>query len=37
MTTWVNNYYDKDFVRNRIKGGNHRGFIGGMWDEVEQL
>mmetsp|Transcript_23988 Transcript_23988/g.43908 ORF Transcript_23988/g.43908 Transcript_23988/m.43908 type:complete len:240 (+) Transcript_23988:2162-2881(+) len=37
MTTWINNYYDKDFVRRRIEKGNHRGIIGGMWDEVGQL
>jgi len=37
MTTWINNYYDAAFVRSRIDKGNHRGIIGGMWDEVGHL
>lgn len=37
MTTWINNYYDVDFVRQRIARGNHRGIIGGMWEEIGQL
>jgi len=36
MSNWINNYYNDEFIRRRIKQGNHRGAIGGLWEEMGQ-
>lgn len=33
----VNRYYDKDRVDGQVNSDNHRGVVGGMWDEIGHL
>jgi len=36
MSSRISNYYNDDFIRHRIKQGNHRGAIGGLWEQMGQ-
>ncbi len=35
--THINQYYDLEQVAERVRAGDHRGLVGGMWDEIGQL
>lgn len=37
MSEHVSNYYDADRVRDEVRRGYHRAFVGGMWDEIGAL
>jgi SAM-dependent methyltransferase len=37
MSGNFSSYYDDDLIAAAIAGGEHRGFIGGMWDEIGDL
>ena len=33
----INSYYDEKLIDDRIQAGDHRGLVGGMWDEIGLL
>lgn len=37
MTTEFSSYYNKDAVRAAVEAGQHRQFVGGLWDEIGNL
>lgn len=37
MKSTISNYYDLDLAAQHVKEGSHRGFVGGLWDEVGKL
>lgn len=37
MSSNISNYYDLDLAARHVEEGTHRGFVGGLWDEVGKL